>query len=128
MIAAGLKSGRWLKLLSTSGADFRHTSEDYGSPAFCCGDQNQVRARWLIAKERCGNTLCIGQGKKSCGGCEKRVYYCSKACQRIHWKKEHHTNCGENYVVPTFLRRGNRPPIAHLVSYNASGGIIKRKY
>ena len=41
---------------------------------------------------RCGK---CATGNKRCSRC-KKVYYCSKSCQRLHWKSGHKQDCATN--------------------------------
>ena len=41
----------------------------------------------------CGRAPSPMEGFKRCGGC-KQVMYCSKACQRAHWRAGHKGECG----------------------------------
>ncbi|KAI0687799.1 hypothetical protein C8T65DRAFT_746944 [Cerioporus squamosus] len=47
-------------------------------------------------KDNPGNTACANCGSpsdlKACAACGQR-YYCSKTCQRAHWKEKHKTEC-----------------------------------
>ncbi|RDX42292.1 hypothetical protein OH76DRAFT_135518 [Lentinus brumalis] len=47
-------------------------------------------------KDNPGNTACANCGSpsdlKACAACGQR-YYCSKACQKAHWKDRHKTEC-----------------------------------
>ena len=36
---------------------------------------------------------------KACGQC-RRVYYCSKECQRLHWKRTHRHECADLARLP----------------------------
>ena len=43
----------------------------------------------------CGTTQQEGEKYNQCGGC-KKVRYCSKACQREHWRGGHRKACKTN--------------------------------
>ena len=49
--------------------------------------------------EECANCKKAQPNLKKCGACGK-VQYCSKECQRVHWK-EHKSNCKESSTAPT---------------------------
>jgi hypothetical protein len=47
-------------------------------------------------EERCSNRACGGTGvtKYRCSACHK-TGYCSKTCQKAHWREEHKIQCGD---------------------------------
>ena len=49
--------------------------------------------------KECANCKIAQPNLKKCGACGK-VQYCSKECQRVHWKK-HKSNCKESSTPPT---------------------------
>eukprot|EP01084_Bolivina_argentea_P038909 71925_1 len=57
--------------------------------------RKKVMIKQQIQKMRCFN--CNQRSKlSSCTGCMK-VMYCSKRCQKIHWKKIHRKMCGKSW-------------------------------
>ncbi|GMI37097.1 hypothetical protein TeGR_g13463 [Tetraparma gracilis] len=50
---------------------------------------------------RCGYPLCDGGEGGKLLGCSlcNRVFYCSKACQRAHWREHKKKECGVSYKV-----------------------------
>lgn len=56
-------------------------------------DKTARVALWACAN--CGSQETAVMQYKKCGRCEK-VHYCSRACQRQHWKEHKKSGCGDN--------------------------------
>lgn len=88
--------------------DFIDTSRDSGSTVRCIarsrGDFQEFaelfdehpRVQKKLARRRCGN--CRGEAPlvvpafQLCAGCES-VAYCSRSCQKAHWRRSHRLTC-----------------------------------
>jgi ankyrin repeat protein len=54
--------------------------------------RNSNRFTPVKTMRRCANTNCENRGKYACGRC-KETRYCSKDCQREHWRHNHWHKC-----------------------------------
>ncbi|GMI28868.1 hypothetical protein TeGR_g6204 [Tetraparma gracilis] len=95
----------FVALLLEHGADVGakkvHTGGAIVTPIMCAKSEGVEKLlRKKLRVDRCGYSLCDGgvaEGGKlqGCSLCN-RVFYCSKACQRAHWR-EHKKECGVSW-------------------------------
>ncbi|GAB4821132.1 hypothetical protein N2152v2_008178 [Parachlorella kessleri] len=72
----------------------RHMTQYYAgggasSEGLTPGQRERARVPRDLHCDKCGR---LALSAKACGGC-RRVYYCSKECQRQHWRSGHREEC-----------------------------------
>eukprot|EP01084_Bolivina_argentea_P063454 115863_1 len=74
--------------------------------------KSKTNIPWKAKSEKKGNKICDNCGESDalqmCSACQK-VYYCSKKCQKIGWKKMHRHDCIAKYIPHVFTFPNSGP-------------------